>query len=438
MKLNIPFFKTKQSGIWLIVFVLGVSGFIFLIDQAPAPMNQAFDTYGMLNPDINYAYQQQIYGIPTYTAKQEFYQEAGVPQSDATVTYNSTTIQGQAVSTQSDVYEEFVLGYAFTEDVFLLDVDHPIEFTYEGQSSGLLSFSLDYFLLDDNTEDTKISLTINDELPFYESQALILPAIWQFATEEFALDRYENELQPLSVKQRIWQTQTIRDMRTLHAYPFEYYVEPGDVIGLHFVNADVLIGRITSLNVVPLIDYDTYVESLPNAQVVDTLSMISSRSMTTRSDASIRLRTEQDVSALYYDTQFLRLNTIFGDSWERGGQSIKYEINITTPGLYALSFRYRQYLQNNGLEIMKFNSEQACYDLGLPCHQQIDNTPSSNVPHKYKSTFDTSPPGFGYCNSDLKNQYLSREQLNARLVSPSISVPVVNGLSKFKSNLKIN
>ena len=347
MKLNIPFFKTKQSGIWLIVFVLGVSGFIFLIDQAPAPMNQAFDTYGMLNPDINYAYQQQIYGIPTYTAKQEFYQEAGVPQSDATATYNSTTIQGQAVSTQTDGYEEFVLSYAFPEDVFLLDVDHPIEFTYEGETSGLLSFSLDYFLLDDNTEDTKISLTINDELPFYESQALILPAIWQFATEEFALDRYENELQPLSVKQRLWQTQTIRDMRTLHAYPFEYYVEPGDVIGLHFVNADVLIGRITSLNVVPLIDYDTYVESFPNAQVVDTLSMISSRSMTTRSDASIRLRTEQDVSALYYDTQFLRLNTIFGDSWERGGQSIKYEINITTPGLYALSFRYRQYLQND-------------------------------------------------------------------------------------------
>ena len=102
------------------------------------------------------------------------------------------------------------------------------------------------------------------------------------------------------------------------------------------------------------------------------------------------------------------------------------------------NWSYRQYLQNNGLEIMKFNSEQACYDLGLPCHQQIDNTPSSNVPYKYKSTFDTSKPGFGYNNSDLKNQYLSREQLNARLVSPSISVPVVNGLSNLKSNLNIN
>jgi hypothetical protein len=98
------------------------------------------------------------------------------------------------------------------------------------------------------------------------------------------------------------------------------------------------------------------------------------------------------------------------------------------------NWTYRQFLQQNGLEIMKFNSEQACYDLGLPCHQQVNTTPSSNVPYRYASTFDTSSPGFGYCNSDLKNPYLSREQLNARLISPSISVPVVNGLTNIKRN----
>jgi ABC-type glycerol-3-phosphate transport system substrate-binding protein len=69
--------------------------------------------------------------------------------------------------------------------------------------------------------------------------------------------------------------------------------------------------------------------------------------MSSRSDASIRLRTEQDASAMIYDTQFLRLNTIFGDSWERGGQSITYPITIATSGYYALSFRYRQYLLND-------------------------------------------------------------------------------------------
>jgi hypothetical protein len=82
---------------------------------------------------------------------------------------------------------------------------------------------------------------------------------------------------------------------------------------------------------------------------------------------------------------------------------------------------YRQYLQHNGLQIMNYNNQEACYTLGLDPHYTTNATPSDNVPYSFRGTFDTSKPGFGYCNSDLKNPYLSREQLNARLVAPSIN-----------------
>jgi len=82
---------------------------------------------------------------------------------------------------------------------------------------------------------------------------------------------------------------------------------------------------------------------------------------------------------------------------------------------------YRQYLQRNGIQIMNYNNTEACYDLGLDPHVKSGRTPSDNVPYKFKNTFDTSKPGFGYCNSDLKNPYLSSEQLNARLISTSIN-----------------
>ena len=85
------------------------------------------------------------------------------------------------------------------------------------------------------------------------------------------------------------------------------------------------------------------------------------------------------------------------------------------------NWQYRQYLQNNGTQIMAYNNLEACYDLGLDPHVQTGKTPSNNVPHAFKSAFDTTTPGFGYCNSDLKNPYLSREQLNSRMVSPSIN-----------------
>jgi len=85
------------------------------------------------------------------------------------------------------------------------------------------------------------------------------------------------------------------------------------------------------------------------------------------------------------------------------------------------NWSYRQYLQNNGLKIMNYNTTETCYELGLEPHIKTDRTPSDNVPYKFKNIFDTSKPGFGYCNSDLKNPYLSREQLNSRLISPSIN-----------------
>ena len=86
------------------------------------------------------------------------------------------------------------------------------------------------------------------------------------------------------------------------------------------------------------------------------------------------------------------------------------------------NWKYRQFLTQNADQIMQFNTTEACYTLGLNPHVTTDATPSSNVPFLYKSTFDTSSPGFGYPTSDLKNPYLSRQQLEARMISPSITM----------------
>lgn len=86
------------------------------------------------------------------------------------------------------------------------------------------------------------------------------------------------------------------------------------------------------------------------------------------------------------------------------------------------NWQYRQYLQKNGTQIMNFNTQEACYTQGLDPHYTTNQTPSDNVPYTFKGTFDTGKPGFGYCNSDLKSPYLSREQLNARLIAPYINL----------------
>ena len=50
----------------------------------------------------------------------------------------------------------------------------------------------------------------------------------------------------------------------------------------------------------------------------------------------------------------------------------------------------------------------------------LNTQPSSNTPFVFQSTHDKRKPSYGYNNSDLKQNYLTREQLNARMMAPSI------------------
>ena len=67
---------------------------------------------------------------------------------------------------------------------------------------------------------------------------------------------------------------------------------------------------------------------------------------------------------------------------------------------------------------MKTNFDEASNDIGYVKRDYEPNQPSN--PFLYKSFLDNSRP-FGYETSDLKETYLSREQLNARKVSPAIT-----------------
>jgi hypothetical protein len=96
-------------------------------------------------------------------------------------------------------------------------------------------------------------------------------------------------------------------------------------------------------------------------------------------------------------------------------ERIQQQENITT------SWKYRQYLINNATNIMKINNQEACSALGLPSHFSTNATPSTNVPFTFKTTYDTNKPGYGYNDSNLKQPYLTREQLQARMVAPTIN-----------------
>tara|TARA_B100000073_G_scaffold255225_1_gene215201 strand:- start:1312 stop:1881 length:570 start_codon:yes stop_codon:yes gene_type:complete len=89
------------------------------------------------------------------------------------------------------------------------------------------------------------------------------------------------------------------------------------------------------------------------------------------------------------------------------------------------NWQYRQYLTKNAINVMQDNFLNASNDLGY--HSRNTETPNvqSNevngysTPALYTNVLEEIKP-LGYSISDLKTTYLTREQLNARKISPAI------------------
>lgn len=88
------------------------------------------------------------------------------------------------------------------------------------------------------------------------------------------------------------------------------------------------------------------------------------------------------------------------------------------------NWSYREYLKNNSIDIQKQMQNKSLNDVGYYQRfiKNISDYPeitSSTIPYFYSSIIDNTQP-FGYQNSDVKQIYLTKEQLNARLMSPQI------------------
>lgn len=85
------------------------------------------------------------------------------------------------------------------------------------------------------------------------------------------------------------------------------------------------------------------------------------------------------------------------------------------------NWKYRQYAQNNAKQIMKFNTMQTINDSGNNPYTILNTTSSDNSPHLYNSIHDNNNPSYGFRNSDLKQDYMKKQQMKAKMVAPSIS-----------------
>jgi hypothetical protein len=84
------------------------------------------------------------------------------------------------------------------------------------------------------------------------------------------------------------------------------------------------------------------------------------------------------------------------------------------------NWEYRQYLTHNAKEVMQYNFIEACNETGCVFQPSPQNN-NTNSPFLFKSYDDNTKP-YGYQDSDLKQIYLTREQLNSKKVVPVLQI----------------
>lgn len=104
-------------------------------------------------------------------------------------------------------------------------------------------------------------------------------------------------------------------------------------------------------------------------------------------------------------------------TWQPGAvvnEKIREENNIKD------NASYREYLVLNADKIIQNNQMESCNYINFQSVKRSCYCKTPSTPYLYKSTVDNSQP-FGYENSDLKQLYLSRQQLQSRMVTPIIN-----------------
>jgi hypothetical protein len=340
-------FRAVHPKHWILLSLVLVGlVFLALLIFKTVSIDTFFATEG-LTGDYDSQALNDAYGSPRYSEVLQDYLAAGITETGEVKTIPTASLTGQKIDSSDSDHGSAVEDYAtisgISQDVLLLDDDHSVTFTHTGAQAGIVHLALDFFDVESNISNTQISISVNGEAPFYESQTLTLPAEWTLNSTVFTLDRYDNEIQPGSTKIQAWFHHEINDFNGMHPGLFSFYLEPGDIVTIGYVNAEILIGQVFYVAEDSLPTYEEYLAVHGTSPVVDDEIIVSAREIASRNDPSIRLRAEQDPSNLYYDTQSLILNVIFGDTWQQGGQSLTYQVTVETSGYYRMSFKYRQY-----------------------------------------------------------------------------------------------
>lgn len=212
------------------------------------------------------------------------------------------------------------------EDTFYFNLNNPT------------AFILEFFYTSLKKENPEISIKIDDEYPFFESQYVSIPTYWE-DDGDIRIDNHGNEFAP---EQKV-STSFVKGYAgdyTNSEKPFTYLLNPGKhTITLIVNNGEFYLNRFTMTNLEKTFSYKKPSE---NTKTTDSIVIEAENAFQKSSMSLIAKADENSVDITPNDYSVAKVNYIGGSNWSSLGDTISWNFDVKESGYYSLGFMYRQ------------------------------------------------------------------------------------------------
>lgn len=228
-----------------------------------------------------------------------------------------------------DVYEG--------DSVIRIEQDGEGSFTIMAPETAYYQVSFEYLIAGNSVLPTQIEMEVNGDFPFYETRNLIFESLWE-NPEEIQIDKFGNEIIPQPLKVDAWQTKYLIDSSYRDSSPLLIKLDQGEnEFNLRVTEGNLLVRTIEL----------TAPEALPDHEQVEVtgdqyIEIEAARELLFRNNSAIRANASYNVDFTPRSSNTRVLNYLDGDSFNRPGHKITYEVEVEEAGYYYLGLHYQQ------------------------------------------------------------------------------------------------
>ncbi len=219
-----------------------------------------------------------------------------------------------------------------------------IEFSVNVPESAAYNIALSFAPLDEITENYKISLKIDGELPFSECDELILSALWEDDGEIRTLTNGD-QVSPLQKHKDGFYLQKITDDEGIELYPYEFMLSKGEhTIRIEAKGKDLLLEKVCLLPPEVIKTYDEVSKNYGNYEKYTGKQIVIEGEKTAYKNAySLSSKSDQGTADISPASALNAIiNYIGGTTWTAPGAEITWKVKVPKDGLYKLGIAFKQ------------------------------------------------------------------------------------------------